>query len=99
NLGAELDLNPSLVAGSDPCGTNTPEGFVITGAWANPSSYLASTFGSPTDSSFNKPLIGQFAVPTAVVTFSGFVEQVPAATAGESQTAAHYDVLFPLLPT
>jgi hypothetical protein len=99
NLGAELDLNPALVAGSNPCAANTPEGFVITGAWLNPGSFLNGAFGSSTDSSFNKPVIGEFAVPTAVVTFGGFVEQVPAATAGESQPAAHYDIIFPLLPT
>lgn len=36
---------------------------------------------------------------TAVVTFGGYVEQVPASTGGESQTAAHFDVIFPKLPT
>jgi hypothetical protein len=99
NLGAELDLNPSLVAGMDACGTNTPEGFSITGGWRNPGSFVNSAFGSSTDASFKKPVIGEFAVPTAVVTFGGFVEQVPASTAGESVTAAHYDVIFPFLPT
>jgi len=99
NLGAELDLNPTIVAGSDACTTNTTEGFVITGTWLNPGSFVSSAFGSSTDSSLNKPVVGEFAVPTAVVTFSGFVEQVPASTAGESQTAAHYDIIFPLLPT
>jgi len=99
NLGSELDLSPTLVAGSDPCTTNTPEGFVITGAWLNPGSFVSTAFGSSTDASLKKPVVGEFAVPTAVVTFSGFVEQVPAAFAGESQTAAHYDIIFPLLPT
>jgi len=99
NLGAELDLNPSLVAGSDACTVNTPEGFVITGAWLNPGSFISSAFGSSTDASLKQPVVGEFAVPTAVVTFSGFVEQVKAAFAGESDTAAHYDIIFPLLPT
>lgn len=99
NLGAELDLNPSLVAGSDACGLNTPEGFVITGGWLNPGSFVSGLADSSTDVSLNKPVIGELAVPTAVVTFNGYVEQVPASTAGESQTAAHYDIIFPFLPT
>jgi hypothetical protein len=99
NLGAELDLNPTLVAGSDACGLNTPEGFDITGGWLNPGSFVTGLADSSTDVSLNKPVIGELAVPTAVVTFNGYVEQVPASTAGESQTAAHYDVIFPFLPT
>jgi hypothetical protein len=99
NLGAELDLSPSLVAGSDACGLNTPEGFDITGGWLNPGSFVSGLADSSTDVSLNKPVIGELAVPTAVVTFNGYVEQVPASTAGESVTAAHYDVVFPFLPT
>jgi hypothetical protein len=99
NLGAELDLDPSLVAGSDACGANTPEGFTISGAWQNPNAYAISAFAPATSPSLNKPTIGEFAVPTAVVTFGGFVEQVPAATSGESDASAHYDVVFPFLPT
>lgn len=98
NLGAELDLNPALVAGSDACSTNTPEGFDITGAWQNPGSYIATSFGSPTDASLKRPTIAQFAVPTSVITFAGYVEQMPASS-GDTNTAAHYDLVFPLLPT
>jgi hypothetical protein len=98
NLGAELDLNPALVAGSDPCTANTPEGFSITGAWQNPGSYIATSFGSSTDASLKHPTIVQFAVPTAVVTFAGYVEQMPASS-GDTDTAAHYDLVFPFLPT
>ncbi|MDP9335056.1 MAG: hypothetical protein M3Q30_17340 [Actinomycetota bacterium] len=99
NLGAELDLNPTLVAGSDDCAKNTPEGFVITGAWQNPNAYITAVFGKQDSPAFNKPTIGELIVPTAVVTFAGFIEQVPASTAGESVVAAHYDATFPLLPT
>ena len=99
NQGAELQLNPSLVAGSAPCTANAPTGFNITGGWQNPNSYLSSAFGNSTSASLSKPTIGEFAVPTAVVTFGGYVEQVPASTAGESNTAAHFDVVFPHLPT
>jgi len=99
SLGAELDLNPALVKGSDPCTAATPEGFVITGGWQNPGSYIPSSlFGSQTDVSLKYPTIGQFAVPTAVVTFAGYVMQVPAGST-DTNTAAHYDVVFPHLPT
>lgn len=98
-LGAELALNPTLVAGSAPCSANAPTGFDITGAWESPNAYATGAFAKPTSASLTKPTIGEFAVPTAVVTFGGFVEQVPASTSGESQTAAHYDVVFPDLPT
>jgi hypothetical protein len=98
NLGAELDLNPALVAGSDACSKNTPEGFVITGAWQNPGSYIATSFGSSTDASLTRPTIAQFAVPTSVITFAGYVMQMPASS-GDTNTAAHYDLVFPLLPT
>jgi len=37
-------------------------------------------------------------VPTAVITFAGYVMQMPA-TSGDTDTAAHYDVVFPFLPT
>ncbi|MDQ1495132.1 MAG: hypothetical protein QOG69_1615, partial [Actinomycetota bacterium] len=98
NLGAELDLNPALVAGSDACARNTPEGFNITGAWQNPGSYIAAQLGTPTDASLTRPTIAQFAVPTSVITFAGYVMQMPASS-GDTNTAAHYDVVFPLLPT
>ncbi len=96
NQGAELQLNPALVAGSAPCTANAPTGFNITGGWENPGAYIGTSGTSP---ALSKPSVGQLAVPTAVVTFGGFVEQVPASTAGETQTAAHYDVIFPSLPT
>jgi hypothetical protein len=99
NLGAELPLDPTLVAGSPPCTANAPTGFDITGGWQNPNAYISGAFGSSTSASLSKPTVGEFAVPTAVVTFGGYVMQVPASTAGESQTAAHFDVVFPHLPT
>ena len=98
NLGAELSLQPSLVAGSPPCSANVPTGFDITGAWENPNAYVAASLGSSTDASLNKPTVGQFLVPTAVITFAGYVMQMPA-TSGDTDTAAHYDVVFPFLPT
>src|SRR4029077_10540248 len=71
NLGTELDLKPSLVAGYDPCGAGTPEGVTITGAWQNPNAYATGGFPSAASPALSKPTIGEFAVPTAVITFGG----------------------------
>jgi hypothetical protein len=59
----------------------------------------AGTFGVPTDVSLKYPTITQLLVPTSVLTFAGYVEQIPANAPGESNTAAHYDIVFPVLPT
>lgn len=99
SLGAELNLNPSLVSGSDPCTAGTAEGFNLQGLWHNPGAIDTTPLGGPTDTSLTAPVIGQLVYPTSVVSFAGYVTQVPAATAGESDTAAHYDVTYPFLPT
>jgi len=95
-LSSILDLSPTLVAGSNACSLNKPEGFVIQGVWNNPGSFAAvGAFGNPTAGA----LIGQIQMNTAVIGFAGYVRQTPAATAGDPQAAAHYDFTFPSLPT
>ena len=84
-IGAELQLNPSLVASSDSCAEHTPEGFVIDGKWQNPGSFVtAGVLGGVVSGS-----IAQLLVPTAVVSFAGYV--VPVA-------GGKYDVRFPVVP-
>ena len=84
-IGAELQLNPSLVASSDSCAENTPEGFMIEGKWQNPASFVtAGVLGTPPSNA-----IAQLLVPTSVVSFAGYV--VPVA-------GGKYDVQFPLVP-
>jgi hypothetical protein len=103
-LGAELNLDPALVAGSDDCSAATPEGFVISGEWRNPGNYntAVGSLGLPTNASLLQPTIAQFAIVTAVVTFNGYVVQINDNTAMEpddTNTADHYDLIWPSLPT
>jgi hypothetical protein len=92
---SELNLNPTLVKGSDPCAAGTPEGTSISGGWYNPGSFQATLLSSVVPSG----AIGQVLYPTAVVSFAAYVVPELAATAGDPQVAAHVDVIFPFLPT
>ncbi len=85
-LGAELELNPTLVASSDSCSEGSPEGFELQGKWENPGSYVtAAVLGTPVSGS-----IAQILYPTSVLSFAAYV--VPKA-------GGLYDVSFPSLPT
>jgi hypothetical protein len=99
NLGAELNLNPGLVAGEDECSTGTTEGFALQGIWRNPGFFDPAPLGSSTDAVINSPVIAQVIFPTTVISFAAYVMQVPPNKPGETHTVAHYDVVFPLLPT
>jgi len=91
-LASSLILNPTLVVGTPACSTNTVYGTSLSGSWYNPGDYLTAV--RPATST-----IGQIAFRTAVVNFAGYVVQVNANTAGDPQTAAHFDISFPSLPT
>jgi hypothetical protein len=99
NQGAQLDLNPTLVAGSNKCALNKPESFGIEGVWNNPGSFNPNTnigalhFG---DQPAGTAAIAQILFKTAVVAYAGYIIQRPA---GDStQAAAHYDLTFPNIP-
>ena len=92
NFSSALILNPALVVGSPACSSAVVYGTSLTGSWYNPGSYLTAV--RPTGAT-----IGQIAFRTAVVTFAGYVQQVNANAAGDPQTAAHFDINFPSLPT
>jgi len=100
-LGAELSLDPNLVAGSPACSANVPTSFAIQGKWLNPGSFASTPFGDATSATLpNAPVIAQILYPTAAgISFSALVQPIPASTSGETATAPHYDVTFPLLPT
>jgi hypothetical protein len=84
-IGAELQLSPTLVASSDSCAENTPEGFVIQGKWQNPASFVtAGVLGTPPSNA-----IAQLLVPTSVVSFAGYVV---------AKAGGKYDVSYPLIP-
>lgn len=99
-LSSELSLNPAFVDGQPPCSANVVNGSSLSGAWNNPGSFAtAGVLGSSTATAINGPVVAQLLYPTSVISFSGYVTIVKAATAGESQPLAHYDVVFPLMLT
>jgi hypothetical protein len=97
-LGAILNLSPSLVSTSDDCSKNQYEGFGVIGGWANPLIATGTLLGyaagaHPTVS------VGQILFPTAVVSFNGYIR--PFRTGGQVVVPAgsHYEFEFPSLPT
>jgi hypothetical protein len=85
-LGAELSLSPALLASSDDCANNTPEGFTIQGVWNNPGSFASGGFigTAPSNST------GQIVFGNATASFAAYVVRSLTGT---------YTVNFPLLPT
>lgn len=86
-LGAELQLNPSLVASSDDCANHTPEGFVIQGVWNNPASFVAPslTLGAAPSNS-----VGQIVYSNVAASFAAYVVRTLTGT---------YKIVFPVIPT
>jgi hypothetical protein len=86
-LGAELQLNPTLVASSDDCANHTPEGFVIQGTWNNPAQFVAPslTLGAAPSNS-----VGQIVYGNISASFAAYVVRTLTGT---------YKVVFPVIPT
>ncbi|MDQ1462727.1 MAG: hypothetical protein QOI08_4211 [Actinomycetota bacterium] len=91
SLSAELNLAPTLVATQDDCNKNTFEGFQVIGAWNNPGGYGPGLAPPVTVST------GQISFPTSVIAFAAFVRPQP--TGDALLAGAHYEFVFPLLPT
>ncbi len=92
-LSAELNLSPTLVATQDDCNKNTFEGFEIAGTWNNPGFYFGGALiGNPVLVS-----TGQIAFPTSVVSFGAYIR--PQRTGSAIQAGAHFEYVFPQLPT
>jgi len=89
---SEIDLNPSLVDGNDPCSNGTLEGGAIQATWLNVDNagFGTAPFGSYPDGSMsNMSVVGEFDLVVSVISFSGFVTQ---------DTDGRYHVIFPFLP-
>jgi hypothetical protein len=89
-LATSLQLDPSLVSGSDFCSAGTPEGFTISGTWSNlPTTAIpASASGA----------MAKIDYPTAVVSFFAFI--VPRYVSGDAVNGAeHVDIVYPSVPT
>jgi hypothetical protein len=96
-LSSELILSPDLVKGQAPCSANQVYGTTIVGAWNNPGAYASNaalTGAAPTDWAS----IAQIQFPTAVISFFGYVEEVPAGSS-DVQQLRHNDVFLPNIPT
>jgi len=92
SLGAELNLQPTLVATQDDCTLGTYEGFGVIGGWVNPGTGYAASASTPLVS------VAQILYPTSVISFNGFI--VPKRGGDPSAVGIpHYDYSFPLLPT
>jgi len=101
NQGVQLNLNPTLVAGSDACANDQPEGFALTGKWYNPGNFqgvlttignrqagygtAASPPGWPTSKA-----IGQIYIETAAASYSVFVMEREAGTAAPNGVTGSY---------
>jgi hypothetical protein len=95
NQGAQLPLNPSLVAGSQPCAANEATGFGAEGTWLNPGSFVGGTFATQpagTDA------VGEILFKTSVINYGAYVVQMKAAS-DPLIGAAHFNIVFPNVPT
>jgi hypothetical protein len=95
NMGVQLDVNPNLVPGSDPCASNTAEGFGVAGTWLNPGSFVGGPFATQPA---NTKAVGEILFKTAVVTFAAYIIERKGFTPGDPIGAAHYDIVFPNVP-
>jgi len=98
-----IDLNPALVGGSNACSLNKPEGIDIQATWNNPGSFqTAATPGVAFAFALTPPAtaktIGQLMFRTSATEFGAYVVETPAA-GDAAKAVAHYDVVFPSVPT
>ncbi len=73
--GINLDLSPNLVAGSQACSAENPEGFGVVASWKNPGEFTGGApFNSPPgDLATGYKVIGQIVFATSSVSFSIWV--------------------------
>ncbi len=95
----ELVLNPSLVAGVQPCSNNLPAGTGILGLWENADKFVETgkgLFFNKTNLKVASGAIGQYDFGTAVTTFAAYVVPNYSSPGVPDGTAS---VWFPFLPT
>jgi hypothetical protein len=106
-LNSELSVNPTEAPGEPACTSGILSGSALAGEWNNPGSFDAGALGSATDvnqqTATSPPalgsMIGQIDYVTGQANLAAYVVQVKASTPHETDTAAHYDIYFPLLLT
>ena len=101
SLSSELSVSPSLAAGLPNCSENSAVGSNLVGKWLNPGSFDTTSLGQPSSSVVTGPLIAQLDVTTGAGTpaFAGYVMLASPNTPGDTDTAAHVDIVFPALLT
>jgi hypothetical protein len=101
SLGSELSVSPGLSAGLPNCTENSAVGSNLVGKWLNPGSFDTTALGQPASTTITGPVIAQLDVTTGTgnPAFAGYVMLAKAGTAGDSDTAAHVDIVFPALLT
>jgi hypothetical protein len=95
--GVQLDLNPTLVPGSNPCTSDDAEGFNLGGTWQNPDGTLVG--GAFATQPAGTRTLGQIQFKTAVITYAAYIIERPAAVVGDPIGTSHYDIVFPNVPT
>ena len=92
--GVQLDLNPTLVAGSEDCAAENAEGFATVARWRNPGDFGgAALFNTQPP---NTKAIGQIYFDTAVTDFSMFVVEINTPL---GPGTFKYELVAPNLPT
>jgi hypothetical protein len=89
---SEINLNPALVTGSDPCSAETADSGTITGTWYNAGNFQTLTFGAYPSASVTASgaAVGQIVFPTSIITFGGYTTVDP---------NGRYHFVMPSLPT
>jgi len=96
--GVQLNLNPGFIAGSDNCANNNSEGFSLSANWYNPARFEGT--GSTNDQPPDTKAIGQLYFLNGSAKYSAFVVERNVTTVGDPLNGqAHYDLIFPFLPT
>ena len=85
------------MAGSPNCNRDESSGFGIEGTWVNPGSFFTGALGFATQPPGTKA-IGEILFTTSVIKFGAYVIEVPAAV-DPLVAAAHYNLVFPNVPT
>jgi hypothetical protein len=83
-LASELDLSPTFLAAVDSCAEGTPEGFVISGDWYNPGSFVGAT-------TYPANTVAEILYKTSTISFPAYVSVV-------ATPSVHFDVTLPSLP-
>lgn len=95
--GVQLNLSPSLVAGSDDCANESPEGFAVVVKWYSPGNFQGAGLTNTPPASAK--VIGQLFIDTSAADYSAFVVERRPLSSGDPALGVHYDVVFPFVPT